>query len=52
MHLLGSDLHNQPEGGEHIYIITEEGHNAEVNPNIDSDECDTLFQDTHIPAVK
>lgn len=50
-HFLGRAPHSQAEVSEHIRIINEEGYNAEINSYIDSDEYDTLFGESRIPAV-
>lgn len=51
MHFLGRAPHNQAEISEHIRIINEEGYNNEINSYVDSDEYDTLYGETRIPAV-
>lgn len=51
MHFLGRAPHNQEEVSEHIQIITQQGFNAEINSYIDSDEYDTLWGNSRIPAV-
>lgn len=51
MHFLGRAPHNQEEVSEHIKLIVEQGYNAEINSYIDSDEYDTLFGESRIPAV-
>lgn len=50
-HFLGRAPRTQAEVSEHIRIINEEGYNAEINSYVDSDEYDTLFGDSRIPAV-
>lgn len=50
MYLLGCAPHNQVEAGEQTRVITEEGHYAKIDCNIDSDKRDTLFEDIHVQA--
>lgn len=50
-HFLGRAPRNQEEISEHIKIISEEGYNAEINSYVDSDEYDTLWGESRIPAV-
>lgn len=50
LHFLGRAPESQAEIAEHIRIINEEGYNAEINSYVDSDEYDTLFGDSRIPA--
>ncbi|KAI0563040.1 Phycobilisome linker [Gracilaria domingensis] len=51
MHFLGRAPHNQAEVSKHIQIINEQGYNAEINSYVDSDEYDTLWGESRIPAV-
>lgn len=51
MHFLGRAPHNQEEVSEHIQIIIQQGFNAEINSYVDSDEYDTLWGESRIPAV-
>ncbi|PXF45458.1 Phycobilisome 27.9 kDa linker polypeptide, phycoerythrin-associated, rod [Gracilariopsis chorda] len=51
LHFLGRAPHTQEEVSAHIQIINDQGYNAEINSYIDSDEYDTLWGESRIPAI-
>lgn len=50
INFLGRAPYSKDEISEHIKIINEQGYNAEINSYVDSDEYDSLYGESRIPA--